>query len=240
MSATIHRFPGQSAACLSPTTECARLAMSGALEGFEHLVTGTIEHGRAILLGEVGTEAERQLIERSVLRLHCVTDINNDIVVRRAEPAQVRSQLPWTGGAVQPLIFRTSYCTLQEDTLADAINDDLRVLSQELHGNVGPAEAIVFYYGWHSDAVLIDVAIPATDALDRPRAGDLRASVVPQHKRSLVPNGGVAGLRSARQLLCLAAGATTSDQLFRIWQWAPLRNGMLAEDWLSATVYCSV
>jgi hypothetical protein len=141
---------------------------------------------------------------------------------------------------VQPIIFRTSYCSLQEDTLAHTINDDLEVLSKELHASVAPTEAIIFYYGWHSDAALVDVAIPAADALDRPRTNDVQASIMPHQKRSLVPTGGIVGLRSARRQLRLEAGAIISDQLFRIWQRVPLRNGVLADDWLSATAYCSI
>ncbi|MEO5807829.1 BON domain-containing protein [Devosia sp.] len=216
--------------------------MSSALAGFDPGVSGSVAHGRAVLSGEVATEGERQLIERSVLRLHCVTDVIDDIVVRPPAPAADKSRAsPWTTAeVVQPIIFLTSYCTLREDMLADAINDGLGVLSKELHGSAGAAEVIVFYYGWHNDAALIDIAIPAADALDRPRANILRASILPHSKRSIVPTGGVTGLRSARRQLRLKAGALITDQIFRIWQRVPLRNGALPENWLGAIVYCAV
>lgn len=242
LSATIHRFPIQSASCSSPTSECARIAMSSALAGFEHRVSGRIEHGKAILSGEVATTAERQYIERSVLRLHCVTDVIDDIIVRQPTTAAGKSQLSpsTTTEVVQPIMFLTRYCTLVEDAMADAIDGSLGALVNEIHGDTGPTEAVVFYYGWHSDAALIDVAIVVADALDRPRTNNLRASILPQHRRSIVPTGGIAGLRSARRQLRLAAGAAISDQLFRIWQRVPLRNGVLSEDWLNSTVYSSL
>jgi hypothetical protein len=187
LSATIHRFPSQSALCPSSTAECARIAMSSALVGFEHLVSGRLEHGKAVLSGSVATQAERQFIERSVRRLPCVTDVIDDIVVRGPATAAGGSRVSSsvTTEVVQPIMFLTRYCTLNEDTLADAINDSLRALNNEIHGDAGSAEAIVFYHGWHSDAALIDVAIPATDALDRPRTANLRATICPKISATL-------------------------------------------------------
>lgn len=140
-----------------------------------------------------------------------------------------------------PIIFLTSYCTLLQDCLASAIEGALAILAGELHGSDGPLadEAIVFYYGWHSDAALIDIAIPATDALERRRDSEVRASVLPTGRRYTVPAGGISGLRAARRRLRLAAGAEASDQLFRVWQHVPLRQGKLPETWISAPVYCA-
>ena len=143
--------------------------------------------------------------------------------------------------AASPIIFLTSYCTLQQDCLAGAIDGALSTLTGELHGSDGPLadEAIVFYYGWHGDAALIDIAIPATDALERRRDNEVRASVLPASKHCIMPAGGVSGLRSARRRLRLAAGVEASDQLFRVWQFVPLHQGMLPGAWLSAPVYCA-
>ncbi|MEO8683829.1 MAG: BON domain-containing protein [Devosia sp.] len=211
--------------------------MANALAGFERNVSGTIEHGRAFLRGDVAADADRQAIERSVLELHCVTDVINDIAVRPLEPARSWAAAP----ATSPVIFLTSYCTLQQDCLTSAIEGALSILIGELHGSDGPLadKAIVFYYGWHGDAALIDIAIPATDALLRRRDNEVRASVVPASKHCILPAGGISGLRSARRRLRLAAGVEVSDQLFRVWQCVPLDQGKLSEAWLSAPVYCA-
>lgn len=139
----------------------------------------------------------------------------------------------------RPIIFITSYCTLLQRSLASSIDGALAILTGELRGSEGPLanEAIVFYYGWHADAALIDIAIPATDALGRRRDNEVRASVLPTSKHCIVPAGGISGLRSARRRLRLAAGAEASDQLFRVWQRVPLIQGKLPEAWLSAPVY---
>lgn len=243
-SATIHHFSTQSATSLSPTTECARAAMGRALAGFEHQVSGTIERGRALLSGEVGSEAEEQLIVRSVLRLHCVTDVIDDIVVRPPKRATSAPQhRSWDSAEkVQPIIFRTSFCSLLEAPLANKVEDDLKVLIRELDGDGGPPadEAYVFYYGWHNDAALVDVAIPAAGALERRRTNDVRASIMPSGRHCVVPSGGITGLKSARRFLRLASGATISDQLFRVWQRVPLEKGRLPHDWLNAPLHSAL
>ena len=244
-SATVHPFPRRDPppSCLSPTNDCARAAMANALAGFESKVSGKIEHGRVFFTGDVATEADRQFIERSVRRLHCVVDVINQIVTRQPQPAPVGPSLrSWSTAEVAlPIIYLTSYCTLQQDCLASAIEGALAILIGELHGSDGPLadEAIVFYYGWHGDAALIDIAIPATDALERRRDNELRASVLPISRRCIVPAGGISGLRAARRRLRLAAGAEASDQLFRVWQHVPLRQGKLPEAWISAPVCCA-
>jgi len=236
---TVRPVPPQDrpAPCPSPTSDCADAAMANALAGFEPHVSGKIEHGRAFLAGEVATDADRQSIERSVRGLHCVSDLVNDIVVRPLELAHSRD----AAQAASPIIFLTSYCTLQQDCLASAINGALSTLIGELHGSDGPLadEAIVFYYGWHGDAALIDIAIPATDALERRRDNEIHASVLPASRHCIMPAGGISGLRSARRRLRLAAGVEASDQLFRVWQFVPLHQGRLTEAWLSAPVYCA-
>lgn len=244
-SATVHPFPRRipPPSCLSPTNDCARAAMANALAGFESRVSGKIEHGRAFLTGEVSTDADRQFIERSVRRLHCVVDVINDIVTYQPElaPASSPPRPMDAAQVVLPIIFLTSYCTLLQDCLTSAIEGALAILIGELHGSDGPLadEAIVFYYGWHGDAALIDIAIPATDALERRRDNEVRASVLPISRRCIVPVGGIMGLRAARRRLRLAAGAEASDQLFRVWQHVPLRQGKLPEAWISAPVNCA-
>ena len=244
-SATVYPFPrgGLAPSCLSPTADCARLAMTSALAGFGPRVSGRIEHGRAFLSGDVATDAERRLIERSVLRLHCAVDVINDIVVRQVAPVQATSpsRLSHDIDVARPIIFLSAYCSLRQDALESAIAVALSTLMGELHGSDGPLaeEAYIFYYGWHGDAAIIDIAIPATDALERRRGTELRSSVLPTSKRCTAPSGGISGLRAARRRLRLAAAADVSDQLFRVWQCVPLHYGNLPKAWLSATLYCA-
>ena len=154
-------------------------------------------------------------------------------------PANSSPRLRQATEVAQPIIFITRYSTLLQHSLASAIDSALAILVGELHRSDGPLadEAIVFYYGWHGDAALIDIAVPAKGALERRRDDEVRTSILPASKRCIVPAGGISGLRAARRRLRLAAGAEASDQLFRVWQRVPLIQGKLPEAWLSAPVY---
>ena len=242
-SANVYPLPSRAplAGCPSPTIDCARMAIANALVGFDPRVSGTIEHGRAFLSGDVATDAERRLVERSVLRLQCVVDVIDDIVVRQPVPAPAASRDRISHDIARPIIFLSTYCTLRQSSLESVIAGALAILMGELHGSDGPLadEAYIFYYGWHGDAAMIDIAIPATDALQRRRGTEVRSSVLPTSKRCIAPSGGISGLRAARRRLRLAVGAEASDQLFRVWQCVPLHQGNLPKAWLGDTLYCA-
>jgi len=216
LSATAHMFKRGAvpAACLTPAADCALARLADTAPGVVSLVPGQTEQGRSL---------------------------RPDAAPAHNGPPAADPGARQGAEVARPIIFLTCYCTLLRSALTIAIKDALTILSSRLRGSDGPIseEAIVFYYGWHGEAALIDIAIPAKDALERPRDCEVRASVMPASVRSTVPTGGIAGLRAARERLRLAAGAPAADQLFRVWQAVPLQRGKLPKAWLRTPLHCA-
>jgi BON domain len=219
-----------------PTQDCVSRAMAAALHDHAKSVSGEVLRGRAFLRGSVATEAERRQIERSVLRLHCVVDVINEVTVDDPRKPAIAPSAPVSVPNL-PLIYVSSYCSLNEDALKSFVEGACSVLEKHLGGLlVPPEEVVVFYSCWHDDAAMVDAAIPSQNILGRRPANSIRGTVLPQTINSVKPGGGISGLKAARQTLASMCGKVSADPMFRIWQRMPLIEGRLTEDWLLTTV----
>lgn len=222
-------------------SECVKLAMAEALGVFRNSVTGKVVHGRAYLNGQIASASDRQWVEESVCRLNCVLDVINDVVVEHPHLPQP-SKAPARRDDVvrsQQLLYLSSYCSLDKKALETLIDKTIATLAEQLDElDAKPAkQAVIFYYCWRDDATMIDVALPAINALERRLTNSVRGTILPTTTRWVRPRGGLKGLKAARLLLASRCGFTASDPLFRVWQIVPLSDSALPTDWLEMPVY---
>lgn len=152
-----------------------------------------------------------------------------------------RSSSLHDAGLSHPLLYLSGYCSLDQNALDALIGKSLTLLKTELGPRAAPAtEAIIFYYLWHEEAAMVDIALPAANALERRPNNLMRGTVLPETGRWTRPQGGIGGLKAARRQLAERGGIDPADPLFRVWQSVPLNHGALPANWLETPLEAAV